>query len=70
VLGSAVFGVGWGLVGYCPGPALTALGAGGGRPTLIFVAAMVAGMALFEVVRTIARAPANRVPPAAASTGG
>ena len=50
--GSLVFGVGWGLVGYCPGPALTAL-AVGGRPTLIFVASMVAGMALFEVYERV-----------------
>ena len=52
VLGSITFGVGWGLVGYCPGPALTAL-AVGGRSTLLFVAAMVAGMAIFEVAERI-----------------
>jgi uncharacterized membrane protein YedE/YeeE len=52
VLGSVTFGVGWGLVGYCPGPALTAL-AVGGRSTLLFVAAMVAGMAIFEVTERI-----------------
>lgn len=52
VLGSITFGVGWGLVGYCPGPALTALTVGG-RSTLLFVAAMVAGMAIFEVAERI-----------------
>jgi uncharacterized protein len=52
VLGSITFGVGWGLVGYCPGPALAAL-AVGGRSTLLFVAAMVAGMAIFEVTERI-----------------
>jgi uncharacterized membrane protein YedE/YeeE len=52
VLGSVVFGVGWGLVGYCPGPALTSLGVGG-WPTLLFVAAMIAGMAVFEVSERI-----------------
>jgi uncharacterized membrane protein YedE/YeeE len=52
VLGSITFGVGWGLVGYCPGPALTSL-AVGGRSTLLFVAAMVAGMAIFEVAERI-----------------
>ena len=52
VLGSVTFGVGWGLVGYCPGPALTALTVGG-RSTLLFVAAMVAGMAIFEVAERI-----------------
>ena len=48
VLGSLVFGIGWGLAGFCPGPALAALGAGYGKAAA-FVAAMVAGMALFEV---------------------
>ncbi|CAJ0684373.1 MULTISPECIES: DUF6691 family protein [Ralstonia] len=48
VLGSAAFGIGWGLAGFCPGPALVALGAG--YPKAIgFVAAMVAGMVVFEV---------------------
>jgi len=47
VLVSLAFGVGWGLVGYCPGPALVALG-NGQRPALLFVGAMVAGMALFD----------------------
>jgi len=48
--GSALFGIGWGLAGICPGPALTLLGAGvaGG---VIFVAAMFAGIALFELYR-------------------
>ena len=52
VLGSVVFGAGWGLVGYCPGPALTSLGVGG-WPTLLFVAAMIAGMAVYEVSERI-----------------
>lgn len=47
VLGSLAFGVGWGLAGFCPGPALVALGAGELK-ALVFVAAMLAGMALFE----------------------
>jgi uncharacterized membrane protein YedE/YeeE len=42
LLGAAIFGVGWGLVGYCPGPALVALG-GGLRDAMIFVPAMLAG---------------------------
>jgi uncharacterized membrane protein YedE/YeeE len=41
--GAALFGLGWGLAGYCPGPALASLGAGYGG-TLVFVAAMLAGM--------------------------
>lgn len=43
--GAALFGIGWGLAGYCPGPALVAL-AGGGLPVLVFVAALVLGIAL------------------------
>lgn len=58
--GSIVFGVGWGLVGYCPGPALTAL-AVGGYSTLLFVAAMVAGMAVFEVVQRVRSDHDNRM---------
>lgn len=42
VLGSALFGAGWGLVGYCPGPALAALSSGS-VATLVFIAAMIAG---------------------------
>lgn len=48
VLGSLAFGAGWGLAGYCPGPALVSLLTGGSKP-LIFVLAMVAGMAIFEL---------------------
>lgn len=48
--GSALFGIGWGLAGICPGPALTLLGAGVVEG-VIFVAAMFAGMALFELYR-------------------
>ncbi|MDX1636288.1 MAG: DUF6691 family protein [Marinobacter sp.] len=49
VLGALGFGVGWGLAGFCPGPALVALGAGELK-ALVFVAAMLAGMALFELL--------------------
>ena len=49
VLGSAAFGVGWGLAGFCPGPALVALGAGYAK-AWGFVAAMLAGMVVFEVL--------------------
>ncbi len=42
LLGSAIFGIGWGLIGYCPGPALVGL-AGGLRDAMIFVPAMLAG---------------------------
>ncbi len=43
--GAAIFGVGWGLAGYCPGPALTSVGVGSLEP-IAFVAAMLAGMLL------------------------
>ncbi len=43
--GAAVFGVGWGLVGFCPGPAITSL-AFGNSESFIFVGAMIAGSAL------------------------
>ncbi len=45
--GAALFGVGWGLAGFCPGPAVTAL-ASGLAPVFAFVAAMIAGMALYK----------------------
>ena len=48
IAGAAVFGIGWGLVGFCPGPAIASL-AFGVKESLIFVAAMLAGMALFRV---------------------
>jgi len=47
LLGAALFGIGWGWVGYCPGPALAAL-AVGAREALWFVPAMVAGFWLHE----------------------
>ena len=49
VLGSLTFGAGWGLAGFCPGPALVAFGTGQ-LDAMLFVAAMVAGMALFEII--------------------
>ena len=45
--GAVLFGLGWGLAGFCPGPALAALATGSGQ-VLLFVLSMVAGMGLFE----------------------
>jgi uncharacterized membrane protein YedE/YeeE len=45
ILGSAIFGIGWGLAGYCPGPAVTALTSGSSEP-IVFLAAMLAGSQL------------------------
>lgn len=49
VLGAALFGVGWGLGGYCPGPAIAALNLGSANPVL-FVAAMIAGSLLYKAL--------------------
>jgi uncharacterized protein len=54
LLGAALFGIGWGLVGYCPGPALASL-LTGGLDTLIFVAALAGGMwtaKLFPILKS------------------
>ncbi len=45
--GALLFGIGWGLAGFCPGPALVALGMGEHK-AVVFVGAMLAGMGLFE----------------------
>jgi 2',3'-cyclic-nucleotide 2'-phosphodiesterase (5'-nucleotidase family) len=50
LVGAALFGIGWGLVGLCPGPALANLAQPAG-PTLVFVASMLTGMALFRMRR-------------------
>lgn len=49
IIGSLLFGMGWGLAGFCPGPGLVALGMGSSK-ALVFVAAMLAGMVLFELL--------------------
>ena len=59
VLGSLAFGIGWGIAGFCPGPALVALGMGQAK-AVVFVAAMIGGMGLFEL-----RERAKAAPPAA-----
>jgi uncharacterized membrane protein YedE/YeeE len=48
VVGGLLFGAGWGLAGFCPGPAIVSLGMGQPK-AVVFVAAMVAGMLLFEL---------------------
>ena len=53
--GSVVFGIGWGLAGFCPGPALVTLGAGYDKAT-VFVIAMLAGMALYVGAERLRRA--------------
>ena len=55
VFGGLLFGAGWGLAGFCPGPALVALGTGHPK-AIVFIAAMVAGMLAFEWIERM-RAP-------------
>ena len=50
ILGSVLFGVGWGLAGLCPGPAIASLGFGGAQSAL-FVLAMLVGMWLTPSIR-------------------
>jgi uncharacterized protein len=57
--GSAVFGVGWGLAGFCPGPAVVATGAGYWQ-ALLFTLAMLAGMAVHELSGRVAPAAVVR----------
>lgn len=54
VIGSLVFGAGWGLAGFCPGPAIVSAGAGQPK-AIVFVLAMLAGMWLFEMAESSAR---------------
>ena len=62
VLGAALFGVGWGLGGFCPGPGLVAAGAGSPN-ALVFVAGMTIGMVIENVVaRASARSQAHGDP--------
>ncbi len=54
VAGAALFGVGWGLSGFCPGPAVVGV-ATGARPALIFVGAMLMGMVLHRLYDSVRR---------------
>lgn len=56
LLGAAIFGVGWGLAGYCPGPALVSL-VTGRASAWIFVGSMLVGMGLFSWVDARLRRP-------------
>lgn len=64
--GSALFGVGWGISGYCPGPSVVALGTGASG-AIVFLLAALAGMALNRTLTPRRAAPEERIPPAAAS---
>ena len=68
VVGSALFGIGWGLGGYCPGPAIVSLGSGA-LPALVFVGAMALGMALHYAMERTPRPAAKAVQPARVQPG-
>jgi uncharacterized membrane protein YedE/YeeE len=55
--GAAVFGIGWGIAGFCPGGSIPALGLGHSE-TAIFVAAMIAGIVVARAIRTTLLRPA------------
>ena len=59
VVGSALFGIGWGLAGICPGPSFVLLGIGVAKG-FVFVIAMLAGMALFEFYQHLSQARRTR----------
>ncbi len=47
--GSVLFGAGWGLAGFCPGPAIVSVGAGQSK-AIVFTLAMLLGMVVFEIL--------------------
>jgi len=63
VAGSFGFGIGWGLAGFCPGPAIVGLGTGNVK-ALLFVVAMLAGMGLFELIERLREKSATAKPAA------
>ena len=56
VAGSVVFGIGWGLAGFCPGPALVSFGSGVDQAA-VFVAAMLGGMVLYHAAERLLNRP-------------
>ena len=61
--GSLMFGIGWGLAGFCPGPAIVALGAGYAKAA-VFVMAMLLGMGAFELIERNRRRADSTTPDA------
>lgn len=69
VLGSVLFGIGWGIGGFCPGPGIVAVGAGEIK-AVVFAVSMIAGMAVFELLeKRAATARADAEANAATETG-
>lgn len=52
IVGAVLFGIGWGLAGYCPGPALASLSSGL-LPPVLFVLTMITGMGVFEIYKKL-----------------
>ena len=50
IVGSALFGIGWGMIGFCPAPAIVSL-AFGNSQTIMFVISMLAGMYLVKIIK-------------------
>jgi uncharacterized membrane protein YedE/YeeE len=59
VAGSVVFGIGWGIAGFCPGPALVSF-ASGQEKAAVFVAAMLGGMLIYRAAERLRGAPSQR----------
>lgn len=59
VAGSALFGIGWGVAGFCPGPGIVALGMGQTK-AVVFVAAMLVGMGIFELLEQRKKSAGSR----------
>ena len=54
LVGGLLFGIGWGVAGFCPGPAIVAIGMGESK-AMVFVAALLAGMGVFELLERAKR---------------
>lgn len=54
LVGGLLFGIGWGVAGFCPGPAIVAIGMGESK-AMVFVAALLAGMGVFELLERTKR---------------
>ena len=69
VIGAAIFGVGWGLGGYCPGPAIASIGFGA-METVVFVIFMAVGMIGGRALQTVLKAtPKSHLPSGARKAG-
>ena len=69
VIGAAIFGVGWGLGGYCPGPAIASIGFGA-METVVFVIFMAIGMIAGRLLPTVLNTPPRSHLPSGARKAG